>query len=57
MIDEVSGRKVDKIHKGRGYELTKGKYVPISETELKAVQLESTHIIDVEGFWVARRDR
>ena len=31
MIDEEMGRAVDAAHKGRGYELTKGKYVEIDE--------------------------
>jgi DNA end-binding protein Ku len=50
MIDEETGRAVDAAHKGRGYELTKGKYVEIDEDELKAIQIESTHTVDVEGF-------
>ena len=50
MVDEGTGHRVDKEHKGRGYELSKGKYVPITEKELKAVQLDSTHIVDIEGF-------
>src|SRR5271165_5061241 len=44
MVDEETGHAVDAEHKGRGYELTKGKYVEIDEDELKAVQVESTHI-------------
>jgi len=40
---------------GRGYELTKGKYVEIDEDELKAIQVESTHTVDIEGF-VPRAD-
>jgi DNA end-binding protein Ku len=43
MVDEQTGRVVDKDHKGRGYELSKGKYVEIEEEELNAVKLESTH--------------
>ena len=42
MVDEQTGRVVDKDHKGRGYELSKGKYVEIEEEELDAVKLEST---------------
>src|ERR1700749_1299207 len=55
MVDEETGRVVDAEHKGRGYELSKGKYVEIDEDELKAIQVESTHTIDIEGF-VARAD-
>jgi hypothetical protein len=36
MVDEQTGRVVDAEHKGRGYELSKGHYVPIDEGELKA---------------------
>ena len=50
MIDEETGRVVDTEHKGRGYELSKGKYVPIEAEELEAVQLESTHTIDIDSF-------
>jgi hypothetical protein len=34
MVDEETGRRVDSEHKGRGYELSKGKYVEIDEDEL-----------------------
>jgi DNA end-binding protein Ku len=50
MIDEDTGRVVDTDQKGRGYELSKGRYVEIEEDELKAVEIESTHTIDMETF-------
>jgi len=50
MVDEETGRVVDTAHKGRGYELSKGRYVPIDDEELKAVQVDSTHTVDIEGF-------
>ena len=50
MVDEETGRVVDPEHKGRGYELTKGKYVKIDDNELKAIEVESTHTIDIDGF-------
>jgi len=50
MVDEESGRVVDTEHKGRGYELSKWHYVAIDEDELKAVEIESTHTVDIEGF-------
>jgi DNA end-binding protein Ku len=50
MVDEETGDVVDAQDKGRGYELTKGKYVEISESELAAIQVESTHTIDIDGF-------
>jgi len=48
MVDEQTGRVVDKDHKGRGYELSKGRYVQIEEEELDAVKLESTHTIEID---------
>src|SRR3954451_2409775 len=50
MIDENTGEAVDSDEKGRGYELSKGKYVEIEEDELKAVEIESTHTIDIDSF-------
>src|SRR6184192_989500 len=50
MIDEETGRAVEGDQKGRGYELSKGRYVAIEEDELKAVELESTHTIDIDTF-------
>jgi DNA end-binding protein Ku len=55
MVDEETGRVVDAAHKGRGYELTKGKYVEVGEDELKAIRVESTHTVDIDGF-VPRAD-
>jgi DNA end-binding protein Ku len=50
MVDEASGKVVDKAHKGRGYELAKGRYVEIDEDELAAVEIESTHTVDIDSF-------
>src|SRR4051812_13401422 len=38
MVDEETGKVVDKEDKGRGYELSKEKYVEIEPEELEAVQ-------------------
>lgn len=50
MVDSETGRVVDKENKGRGYEISKGRYVAIDKEELEAVQLESTHTIDIDAF-------
>src|SRR5262245_5230865 len=50
MVDEETGKVVDRDDKGRGYELSKGKYVEIEEDELEAIQIESTHTIDIDSF-------
>lgn len=53
MVDEQTGRVVDKDHKGRGFELSKGRYVEIEDGELDAVKLESTHTIEIDDFVAA----
>ncbi len=50
MVDERTGRAVDKEHKGKGYELSKGRYVEIDDDELEAIKLESTHTIEIDEF-------
>src|SRR5262249_17375933 len=50
MVDEETGRAVDRDDKGRGYELSKGKYVEIEEEELDEIEFENTHTIDIEKF-------
>lgn len=50
MVDEETGRVVDKDNKGRGYELPNGKYVEIEPEELEAVEIQSTHTIDIDKF-------
>jgi DNA end-binding protein Ku len=50
MVDEETGRVVDKDDKSRGYEIAKGKYVEIEPDEIKAIQVESTHTLDIEKF-------
>jgi DNA end-binding protein Ku len=50
MVDAETGDVVEGEQKGRGYELTKGKYVEIDKDELEAVQIESNHTIDIDSF-------
>ena len=50
MVDAETGDVVEGDQKGRGYELSKGKYVEIEKEELEAVQIESNHTIDIDSF-------
>src|SRR6202000_479716 len=50
MVDERTGRVVDSDHKGRGYELSKGRYVEFYEQELDNVKRGSTRIISICDF-------
>jgi DNA end-binding protein Ku len=50
MVDEETGEPVDTDDKGRGYEISKGRYVAVEPEELDAIELENTHTIDIEKF-------
>jgi DNA end-binding protein Ku len=50
MVDADTGDVVEGDQKGRGYELSKGKYVEVEKNELEAVQIESNHTIDIDNF-------
>jgi DNA end-binding protein Ku len=50
MVDSETGDVVEDGQKTRGYEVAKGKYVEIDKDELDAVQIESTHTIDIDSF-------
>lgn len=50
MVDDKSGEVVDRKDKGRGYEVAKGRIVEIDDEELAAIQIESTHTIDIDSF-------
>ena len=50
MVDEETGRVVDKDNKSRGYELTKGKFVEIEPEEIEAIEFENTHTIEIDKF-------
>jgi DNA end-binding protein Ku len=50
MVDVETGDVVESEQKGRGYEVAKGEYVEVEKEELEAVQVESTHTIDIDSF-------
>jgi Ku protein len=50
MVDTETGDVVEGEQKARGYELKKGEYVEVDKEELEAVQIESTHTIDIDSF-------
>ena len=49
-VDEQSGEPVESENQIKGYEIAKGEFVQIEDDEIKAVQLESNHTIDIERF-------
>ena len=50
MVDAETGDVVEGEQKARGYELKKGEDVEVDKEELEAVQIESTHTIDIDSF-------
>jgi DNA end-binding protein Ku len=54
-VDEQSGEPVETENQIKGYAVAKGEFIQIEDDELKAVQLESNHTIDIERF-VPRAD-
>src|SRR2546426_2712929 len=50
LVDAVTGDVVDTADKGRGYEIGRDQYLPVEDSELEALRLESTHTIDIEKF-------
>jgi Ku protein len=50
MVDAETGDVVEGDQKARGYELKKGEYVEVEREELDAVQIESSHTIDIDSF-------
>jgi DNA end-binding protein Ku len=54
-VDEQTGDPVESDGQIKGYEVAKGEFIQIEDDELKAVQLESNHTIDIARF-VPRAD-
>src|SRR5262245_66334407 len=55
MVDEQTGDTVEAEDQIKGYEVGKGEFIQMEDDELKYVQLESNHTIDIERF-VRRSD-
>jgi DNA end-binding protein Ku len=49
-VDNETGRVVDRDNRVKGYEVAKDDYVIVSDEELAAIEIESTHTIDIEKF-------
>lgn len=50
LVDEESGKIVEAVDKGRGYEIEKGVYLPIDDEEIEAIAIESNDTIDIDRF-------
>jgi len=49
-VDEATSEPVEPDQQVKGYEIGKREYVLVEEDEIKAIQLESTHTLDIEQF-------
>jgi DNA end-binding protein Ku len=50
LVDEETREPVGPEHKGRGYEVAKGQYLLVEDEELDAIEIESTHTIEIDSF-------
>ena len=50
LIDSKTGEVVDRDQIVKGYEYDRGRYVTVTDDELKALQIESSKIIDLDSF-------
>ncbi|MBO0764137.1 MAG: Ku protein [Hyphomicrobiaceae bacterium] len=50
LVDEQTGDVVEGEDQIKGYEVGKGEYIRVEDDEIKSVQLESNHTIDIEQF-------
>ena len=50
LVDSVSGEPVDTADRVKGYQVSKGQYVMVEDTDLEALKIESTKTIDLETF-------
>jgi DNA end-binding protein Ku len=50
LIDEETRVPVVPEEKGRGYEVAKGQYLIVDDAELDAIEIQSTHTIEIDSF-------
>jgi DNA end-binding protein Ku len=50
LVDEETGAPVGPEHKARGYEVAKGQYLIVADAELDAIEIASTHTIEIDSF-------
>ncbi len=50
LVDEETGAPVGPEHKARGYDVGKGEYLIVDDAELEAIEIASTHTIEIDSF-------
>src|SRR6266436_5327161 len=47
LVDSVSGEPVDTADRVKGYQVSKGQYVMVEDTDLEALRIESTKTLEI----------
>jgi DNA end-binding protein Ku len=50
LVDSVTEEPVDPAERVKGYQVSKGQYVMVEDTDLEALKIESTRLIEIEAF-------
>lgn len=50
LVDEETGKEVERANLVRGYEVKKGTYVTLTAKELDAIRIESSQVLDLKTF-------
>jgi DNA end-binding protein Ku len=50
LVDSESGEPVDTADRVKGYQVAKGQYVTVEDSDLEALRIESTKTIEIETF-------
>jgi DNA end-binding protein Ku len=50
LVDAETGEPVDREDRARGYEIGKNEFILVEDEELEAIQIESTHTIEIDTF-------
>jgi DNA end-binding protein Ku len=50
LVDSVTGEPVDTAERVKGYQVAKGQYVMVEDSEIEALKIESTRTIEIETF-------
>ncbi len=50
LVDEVTREPVESEDKGRGYEVDKGVFIQVEDDEIEALQVESSHTVEIDSF-------
>jgi DNA end-binding protein Ku len=50
LVDDITREVVDSAAKVRGYEVDKNVFIQVEDEELEALQIESTHTIEIDSF-------